>query len=150
MDRPTVRETDLQVDRLVAGKPGMQGGLGMLLTNSHIQVRHQLARTRTIPAHAGTDAVTVAAAATYAHLHPAVALGVDSVSPKADVARELGLDDVQQAVVVEGGDVCARLGRLPPVRHAPGCGTEKGGSGSGEGHVSVAAIRPDRASNTST
>src|SRR3546814_10872135 len=144
MDRPTVRETDLQVDRLVAGKPGMQVGLGMLLTNSHIQVRHQLARTRTIPAHAGTDAVTVAAAATYAHLHPAVALGIDRVSPKADVARELGLDDVQPAVVVEVGDVRARLGRLPPVRTFPGCGTETGGSGRGEGHVAVVAIQPDR------
>src|SRR3546814_8028010 len=105
MDRPTVRETDLQVDRLVAGKPGMQVDLGMLLTNSHIQVRHQLARTRTIPAHAGTDAVTVAAAATYAYLHPAVALGVDRVSPKADVARELGIDVVQPALVVEVDDV---------------------------------------------
>src|SRR3546814_999256 len=129
MDRPAVRETDLQVDRLVAGKPGMQVGLGMLLTNSHIQVRHQLARTRTIPAHAGTDAVTVAAAATYAHLHPAVALGVDRVSPKAAVARELGLDDVQPSVVVGVGAVRARLGRPPPVTAAPGCRTETGGSG---------------------
>src|SRR3546814_14206997 len=71
-----------------------------------------------------------------------VALGVDRVSPKADVARELGLDDVQPAVVVEVGDVRARLGRLPPVRTAPGCGTETGGSGRGEGHVAVVAIQP--------
>src|SRR3546814_13005391 len=73
-----------------------------------------------------------------------VALGVDRVSPKADVARELGLDDVQPAVVVEVGDVRARLGRLPPVRTAPGCGTETGGSGRGEGHVAVVAIQTDR------
>src|SRR3546814_11750798 len=119
MDRPTVRETDLQVDRLVAGKPGMQVDLGMLLTNSHIQVRHQLARTRTIPAHAGTDAVTVAAA-TYAYLHPAAALGVVRVSPKDDFARELGLADVHPSVVIDDGDVRARRVDLLPLRTTPG------------------------------
>src|SRR3546814_11435916 len=64
--------------------------------------------------------------------------------PKADVARELGLDDVQPAVVVEVGEVRARLGRLPPVRTFPGCGTETGVSGRGEGHDAVGALQPDR------
>src|SRR3546814_11979686 len=88
MDRPTVRETDLQVDRLVAGKPGMQVGLGMLLTGRHVQVRHQLARARTVPAHTGAADVAVAAAATHPHLNPSVAPRVRPVSPQPDVERD--------------------------------------------------------------
>src|SRR5690606_44656 len=107
-------------------------------------VRDQLAGARPVPTHAGADAVAVAGGTAHAHLHPAVAVGVGGVAPQAQVALELGLDDVQSPVVVKIGHVRTRLARFPAVGSVTRGLPETGGGGRGEGHVPVVAVDPHR------